>query len=340
MSLTQPATPDSAPTGTPTSSIPNQYNEHGMQAGVEDVFGFDAPEEPANETPEITTIVEDEADLPTEQPDESQDLENVEEQPVKPVEPAKPVETELKLYADKFKTAQDLKNSFIELGGDPAEFGDNIQLLEQAYQIRQREYSRVRADIAHQNQNPAPAPQKTVEQILQESFQGVDPTKFKTPQQMWEAMMNGFGTALNQVQAQVSQPVQGISPQDMARHVKTVEAISELERLAPIIKTNKMVRDNFAMHIRVLRDEVRMPTTPDGQQDLKKAYKDFVQGYSALLSDSQKAFTDTADAKALSTATNRDSAPGNPAQQPKKDPGDALVDEILDYKRTYDKKYN
>lgn len=342
MSLTQSATPapTSAPTGTPTSSIPNEYNEHGMQAGVEDVFGFDAPEEPVNKTPEITTIVEDDSEIPTEQVDQSQDLENVETEPVKPVEPAKPTEPELKLYAEKFKTVQDLKNSFIELGGDPAEFGDNTQLLEQAYQTRQREYSRVRADIAHQNQVQNTAPQKTVEQILQESFQGVDPTKFETPQQMWEAMMNGFGTALNQVQAQVAKPVQGISPQEMTKQIKTVEAIAELERLAPIIKTNKMVRDNFAMHVRVLRDEGRMPMTPDGYQDLKKAYKDFVQGYSALLTESQKLFTDTTDAKELSTATNRDSATVNPAQQPKRNAGDALVDEILDYKTIYDKKYN
>lgn len=337
MSLTQPATQDSAPTGQPTSSIPNEYNESGMQSGVDDVFAFDAPEETVEQTPDVTTIVEDDSTLP----DQTQDLENIETEPVKSVvEPVKPAEqTELKLYADKFKTTQDLKNSFIELGGDPAQFGDNIQLLEQAYQIRQREYSRVRADIAHQNQTPPPV-QKTVEQILQESFQGVDPTKFETPQQMWEAMMGGFGKALNEVQANQPVPQQGISPQDMAKHVRTVEAITNLESKVPRLKSDKLFRDSFAMHIRVLRDEGRMPMTPDGHQDLNGAFKNFVQGQSAIIEEANKAFEATNDAKTLSTATNRDSAPGNPAQQPRKNAGDALVDEILDYKAEYDRKYN
>lgn len=349
MSLTQSATNPSAqpPSGEPTSSIPDNYDANGIQQVSDDVFGFDEPASEAPETPTVTTIHETDEEFEatqetTEEPTDetvqepNQDPENPQQPTAQ--EPAQP-QTELKMYANKFKSVQDLKNSFIELGGDPAKYGDNVQQLEEAYAIRQREYSRVRAEIAHPPAQPA-APQKTVQELMQEQFGSVDPSKFQTPQEMWQAMMNGFGNVLNQVQAQQPQPQQGYSPQEVARHVKTVEAISELERLAPIIKTNKMVRDNFAMHIRVLRDEGRMPTTPDGQQDLKAAYKDFVQGYSALLSESQKSFTDTANAKQLSTATNQDTAQKNPAAAPKVSASDALVNEILDYKKEYDRKYN
>jgi len=345
MPITQPATP---PTGEPTSAIPNEYDESGMQEVQDDVFAFDVEPAEQDTTPEITNIVDDPDQLPIEpenpenpnEPDPR--LAEQPKAPVKPVEPVTPApQTELKLYAGKFKTPQDLKNSFIELGGDPAQYGENVQQLEEAYQVRQREYSRVRAEIAHQEQQPSqPAtPRQTFQEILSEEFSKYDPATFATPADMWKAQTQATAAAAARFEAQQPAPQQGISPQDMAKHVRTVEAIAALEAKAPIIKSNKMVRDNFAMHVRVLRDEGRMPTTADGHQDLEAAFKDFVQGYSGLLTEASKSVGLTNDAKELSSATNQDAAPSNPAAAPKADPGEDLVDEILGYKKEYDHKY-
>ena len=71
------------------------------------------------------------------------------------------------------------------MGGDPANYGNDVGALEEAYRVRQSEFSRVRAEIAH-NQ-PAPEPAKTFQELLNEEFAKYDPTKFTNQVEMWEA---------------------------------------------------------------------------------------------------------------------------------------------------------
>lgn len=348
MSLTQPATstpapaatPDNAPTGAPTSTIPESYDNSGHQVVSDDVFGIDQPEAPESDKPLVTNLDEPEEEFedepaPTDQPATPAKPEDNPATP--PATPAAP-SNGLTMYADKFKTVQDLKNSFIELGGDPARYGDNVQLLEEAYAVRQREFSTSRAQIAHLNQPPA-EPQKTFQEILSEEFAKYDPSKFESPQQMWEAQTKATQAAADRFEKQQTQ-VQQITPQEMDRQIKIVNNINALETKVPRLRTDKNFRQAFATHIRVMRDEGRMPTNPDGTQDLVGAMRDFIGGQRAVAEEASKALQMQTDAKNLSTAANGDNPPSNPAGTPRRSRGDSLVDELISFHDDYTRKYN
>jgi len=351
MSLTTPATPapaatpENAPTGNPTSSIPESYDNSGKQVVSDDVFGFDESVVETPDKPLITNLdaEEDEVVTPPVDPATPADPRAAEPKPADPAKPADPVtpatpDSGLKMYADKFKTVQDLKNSFIELGGDPARYGDNTQLLEEAYAVRQREFSTSRAQIAHINQQPT-APQKTFQEILGEEFAKYDPTKFESPQQMWEAQTKATAEAAKRFEEQQVRTPQ-ITPQEMDRQIKIVNNINALETKVPRLRTDSSFRNAFATHIRVMRDEGRMPMNPDGTQNLVGAMKDFIGGQRAVVEEASKAFEAQNDAKTLSTAANADNPPANPAGAPRRSSGDSLADELLQAHDEYVRKYN
>ena len=60
-----------------------------------------------------------------------------------------------RVYADKFKTEEDLRHAFINLGGNPNRY-PTVERLEEAYEVRQQEYTRARQEEAERrriNQN-------------------------------------------------------------------------------------------------------------------------------------------------------------------------------------------
>lgn len=340
-----PASQDNAPTGNPTSSIANDYDATGKQVVEDGVFDFDAPEEVVEDKPFVQELDEEEDPFSDPEPvaDPAQDDTTQPTQSAQSTQPTAP-QTELKLYAEKFKTPQDLKNAYVELGGDPAKFGDNIGQLEEAYRVRQSEYSRVRAQISHgQNQPQQPAmPQQTFQEILNEEFAKYDPSTFASPADMWKAQTQATAAAAARFEAQQARQMQQpqITPQEMDRQIKIVNNVNSLEKLVPRLRTDQNFRKAFATHIHIMRDEGRMPTNPDGTQDLKGAMKDFIQGQSGVFAEVQRSFQSTQDAKQLSTATGSDHAQANPASAPRRSSDDVLVDELLDYKAEYDRKYS
>lgn len=54
-----------------------------------------------------------------------------------------------RMYADKFKTEEELKFAFINLGGNPNRY-TTIEKLEEAYEVRQQEFTRSRQEIQTQ----------------------------------------------------------------------------------------------------------------------------------------------------------------------------------------------
>jgi len=351
MSLTQPATstpatpatPDNAPTGAPTSSIPETYDNSGHQVVSDDVFGIDQPDAPVSDKPLVTNLdelddeLDDEPPAPTD-PNQPATPAKTDDNPTgQPAAPAAP-SNGLTMYAEKFKTVQDLKNSFIELGGDPARYGDNVQLLEEAYAVRQREFSTSRAQIAHLNQPPA-APQQTFQEILKEEFSKYDPNSFAGPVDMWNAQQAATEAAAARFEKQQTQ-VQQITPQEMDRQIKIVNNINSLETKVPRLRTDQNFRQAFATHIRVMRDEGRMPTNADGTQDLVGAMRDFIGGQRAVAEEASKNLQMQNDAKNLSTAANGDNPPANPAGAPRRSRGDSLVDELISFHDDYTRKYN
>lgn len=359
--LTQSATTvaptsEQAPSGTPTSAIPDSYDSTGKQAVDDGVFDFDVTKEEKEETPLVTNLDEQEdasdptpdnpGSAPTKTPEqeaqEKADAEakakaDQETKDGKTAEPAKP-QTELKTYAGKFKDVQELKNSFIELGGDPEQFKDDVGQLEQAYLVRQREYSRVRAEISHADQVPPETP-KSVNELLMSEFSQVDPDKFSGPSDMMAALIKGFSNVLQKVQQPVA-PTQNISPEQMARQIKVVENMHSIETKVPRLKSDQQFRQAFATHIRQMRDENRIPKNAEGFEDLHAVMKDFIGGQRALIDEASKSYADTEAAKAVTTATSSDNGGGNPASAPKANPDEQILDDILGYHTEYNRKYN
>lgn len=352
MSMTQPATAAStppatsteAPTGNSTSAIADNYDNKGHQVVDDGVFDFDQPQEVKEDRPLVTTILDEDPEEnpegePATETSEENETPNENEPPAQtPAKVESPKnESGLSLYANKFKNVQELKNSFIELGGDPAQFADNVQLLEQAYQVRQREFSRTRAEMAASQPK---APPKTIEQMMQEEFGAIDPATFQSPLDMWNAMMKGFQNVLTNQQSQQSkQPT--ITPMEMMKQTTIHSELSTLEGEVPRLKTDTALRMAFSTHIRMMRDEGRMPVkVVNGVEieDLKLAFKDLVQGQAALVNELQRTNQATAAAKNVSTAASPDN--GGTSLPKSKSPEDKIVDDLLGYKADFDRKYN
>lgn len=346
MSMTQsavetpqaPAAP-AAPSSEVTPSTPStdSYDNNGMQVVPDGVLDFN--DEVIDET--ISDETQAQPADPQQPATPADPAKPDEQQPATPVQPAQPAATDtgLKLYADKFKTVQDLKNSYIELGGDPARFGDNVQLLEEAYAVRQSEFSRSRAQLAQPAQ-PA-VPQKTFQELVREEYAKYDPTKFTTPQEMWEAQAKANEAAAARFEEQnQGRQQQQITPQEMDRQIKIVNNVHSIETKVPRLKTDRNFRNSFATHIRVMRDENRIPVRPDGTEDLDACMKDFISGQSGVFAEAQKAYGAQQDAKALSTTVATEGgaqAPGSGT--PHRNSNDALVEDIIGAHNDFQRRY-
>lgn len=348
MSITQSVTPEAEGTPVPTSGIDNSFDEQGHQTGADDLFEFDQPETPVDDTPIVQPAPGDEIvdDTPAETPVDEDGLEGVrveEENQPKPEEQPTPKaeepQTELKLYADKFKTAQDLKNAYVELGGDPANYGNDVGALEEAYRVRQSEFSRVRAEIAH-NQ-PAPEPAKTFQELLNEEFAKYDPTKFEGPADMWKAQTEATAAAAAKFEQQQNQPkADQITPQEMDKQIKSLNEMHAIETKVPRLKSDKQFRNGFATHIMQMRQENRLIEKSPGVIDLDHAMKDYIGGVKSLVEEASKAYNQTQTAKNVSTATNSENAPTNPANSPSTSPEDDILNGILEAQAADARKYN
>jgi len=347
MSITQSVTPEAEGTPAPVSGVENNFDEQGHQTGADDLFEFDQPEAPVDDTPIIQPAPGDEIvdDTPTENPVDEDGLEGVrvEEQPPQPKteeqQKTEKPQTELKLYADKFKTTQDLKNAFVQLGGDPANYGENVSALEEAYRVRQSEFSRVRAEIAH-NQ-PAPEPTKSFQELLNEEFAKYDPTTFENPAAMWKAQTEATAAAAAKFEQQQNQPkADQITPQEMDRQIKGLNEMHAIETKVPRLKSDKQFRTGFATHILQMKQEGRLVEKAPGVLDLDHAMKDYIGGVKSLVEEASKAYNQTQTAKNLSTATNSENAPSNPANSPSRSPEDDILEGILEAQAADARKYN
>lgn len=175
---------------------------------------------------------------------------------------------------------------------------------------------------------------------MQENFGQIDPNSFESPEQMWKAMMDGFGNVLGQMQQQ-QQPQQQnvITPQEMDRQIKVVNEMNTIEGKVPRLKTDKGFRDLFASHVATMRAENRLPEKSPGVADLTKVMQDFLGGFTASVEEAQKAINAQNQAKNLSTATASDNSTQNPAMQPTKSVEDSLADELIEYTKSFQEKY-
>jgi hypothetical protein len=328
-SATAPASPTEAPTGEVTSPIENNYDESGFQEVESGVFDFDQPEEVKEPTPFIENL-----DQPAE-PVEPKE-EPVEEP--KPAEPAPKEEPkEEKLYADKYKTIDELENAYIELGGDPAKYKDRPEALEEAYQVRQSEFSRSRSDLKRVEELRK-EPVKSFQEILSEEMDKYDPATFASPVDMWNANKEATAKAMERYEQQVK--TSQITPQEMDHQIKTINELKNLETKVPRLTKDAQFRNAFAYHVEKMKQDGTIKKTATGTFDLTDAFKNFMEGQKAVVEEASKVFAETTEAKTLSTATSNDNSSQNPASAPRKAPGDDILDGLIEYHNEQDRKYN
>ena len=115
---------------------------------AEEVLGEDIEEaetEEEKETEKEAREEREEVETTEEKKEEEEEKEKEEKETTEETTEEEKDEEE-KLLAGKFKTADDLKKAFRELGGNPDEYED-IKMLEEAYRVREREFSRARQQL-------------------------------------------------------------------------------------------------------------------------------------------------------------------------------------------------
>lgn len=192
-----------------------------------------------------------------------------EQQPAQPqgnqVEPEKAhagQEQPGKVYAGKFKTEEDLRHAFINLGGNPNRY-TTTEALEEAYEVRQQEFTRARQEEAERRR----LNQNIENQRRTTPNQGEDPSNMEAllDKVDWNKVENArdLGRELIRLMSQVvpkNEPnlpseqelVERIMP-IMKEREERVNELRELETDIPRLRItpgkNNPFRDAFAKHV-------------------------------------------------------------------------------------------
>lgn len=239
----------------------------------------DASEEASDTTEDTETKTETE-----EESEETETSEDTEDE-------STPSEEAPKLYAGKYKSLDDLKEAFVELGGDPAEYKDE-KLLEEAYKVRQREYTRVhQTKPVEEDQDQPPSE----EDIIEDALGKVDFSKVKNAK---DAIREATRVAV-QVMRQTNPGLdekkltENLATQLQERDRKQKE-ISALETDVPRLRTDKGFRKQFAYYVIDKQKEGAFVS-------LKSAMRDFLNEFSTIVDEAAKAKTAQKNAKGATT---------------------------------------
>ena len=170
-------------------------------------------------------------------------------------ETSKQTEGEKSLYVGKFKTEEDLKNAFAELGGKPEDYSDP-RLLEEAYQVREREFSRTRQQMADYRKS---LEEESYNQVQDESLPNKDHVAEVADRIDW-SKINDAKDLFSETIRTVDQMYQARSGQDRQRLVSEVisslerretvgKELAEVEAEVPRLKSDQEFRDAFGHFI-------------------------------------------------------------------------------------------
>ena len=173
----------------------------------------------------------------------------------KPAEPGR-------MFAGKYKTEEDLRHAFINLGGNPNKY-KTIEGLEEAYEVRQQEFSRSRAEEAERRR----ISQNIEDRRATTPGQGEDPSNMEAllDKVDWSKVENArdLGRELIQLMSQIvpkNQPnlpseaelVEKMLPIMKEREERTEELRgleTDIPRLRKTAGQENPFRDAFARHV-------------------------------------------------------------------------------------------
>lgn len=252
--------------------------------------------------------------------------------PATPPAPATP-----KLLAGKYATVQELKDAFIELGGDPSKYADETA-LENAYEVRQQEFTRVnqeRANLDRLNQNIAAgeAQNPTIDEDgINQLLAQVPWAQVKDAKDLAGHLMRIMVNNLPKLMPQGAKPLTEeeiaakVAPM-VAEREKKLKELNDIETKVPRLKTDKPFRTAFAQYVRGQKD--------DGSfKNLDESMKGFVGFTQAIVDDLGKTYQENQAAKVSAGApTEGGEAPQSTGGgAPAKDEADDIIDAFVDYK--------
>jgi len=281
---------------------------------------------------------------PEDKPDEPkqpQKPDGEEEEEGEPKKPEPPV-PEPKLLAGKYKDEAELRNAFIQLGGDPARY-DTPAKLEEAYLVRQQEFSRSHAELAEQRRLQAQAqakdeqPQVTLDAI-NESLAQVDWSQVKDARDVAKVVAQTVGQVLAAQQKQLdpNQIANQITPLVQQREQRLGE-LRTLEEKVPRLRkepgqTNPF-RDAFGRYVAGQKSERAF-------QSLEQSMKDFLQFNQEIVNDLSQTYKTNEAAKNAAAATAAPDKGGVASAQTRKAPEDDILEGIVTAHKDWHGKYN
>lgn len=300
-------------------------------------------EEPTNE-PGVIRAKPGDPDYDPRLPESQQPVKSAKE-PEKPAEtpdpqPAQPEPT--KLYAGKYQTKEELNAAFIQLGGDPANYGNDPEKVAEAYQVRQSEFTRTRQAVAQEERQKELAQKQAERQqqakgLVQEEIQKVIA---KQPKDVTELLQH-LTEAMTNIVTQTQQPLQPeIDPNQIAETIQPIikereEKITELhdlEKDVPRLTSDINFRNAFAVFLQGQKSSGRYI-------NMKESMKSFLGPNQTIVNDQVKKAQDEAAAKNDAIHSTQPNGGVNNSAPEKKTPEDDIVSGILSEHSTHVKKY-
>lgn len=345
--MTEPINATPAPaTIDPTSTVDGQVlNDDPFTIDGEEteVDGGENPQDPQNPIEPSTTDNPDDGgegdpspedeDTPPSKPKEGEENPNPENKPEEGGEPRK--------YAGKYDSPEQLKAAFIQLGGDPAVYGDNIDAVEQAYEVRQAEFTRARQEQAEkarleiqqrQEALDAKKPVFTNEQI-DGMLDKVDWSKVNDARDLGRALLTMLGENLprNNGQQLTEEQIAGIVQIQQAKSAEREAKLTELHSLeakVPRLKSDIAFRNSFANYLEGLKAN-------GGYVNLESSMKDFIKVNQTIVEEGNRIFNENQQAKSdAATTTPPDIASNSSAVSQKNTPEDDILESIIgEYKQ-------
>lgn len=246
----------------------------------------DPSAQPENSTPESTqTPTQERKDTPSKPTDQptAVDPEKPGNEPSPGKERTDDPQNQPRVYANKFKSEDELKKAYQNLGGNPDKF-KSVEALEEAYEYRQGEYTRIQQEQAERDRLANMVPENTAgntmpedpKQTVDSMMAKVDWSKVENAEDLGKQLLTIFMENMPQNNQQIpteAQLVERLMPLMQEREQKQ-KALTSLETEVPRLKTDQSFRKAFAYHVVGGRaDGTKYPRTTEG---LREAMKDFL----------------------------------------------------------------
>lgn len=331
--------------------VKEEYSAEGRVIVDESVF-----EEPGEEAATQDTTTPEETTQETTTPEETVNPEETitPKEGEEPTKPAEGEETKTKegeegkepeiLFAGKFKTEDELKKAYQTLGGDPSKF-KTIKALEEAYDYRQGEYTRIQQEQAERdrianlvpntphNEPVAPNAPITADDMMKK----VDWTKVTDAQTLGQELFKIMLEAIPKAQA--VDPTTQLTPEQLVERIAPIikereekmAALSEIETEVPRLKKDPAFRKAYAYHVVGGRaDGTKYPKTKEG---LKEAMKDFLSWGKSIAEESARQTTVNAASK--KSAIQAPEAGGSMPGAAKGDEADDIISAYAENQKKY-----